>query len=172
MLGVGLVLSALAIPLLAHAAMDRRVLRAAFRFQQGLPLTGPSQELLQKKLYDCGPAALAEALRLRGVVVSSEEIERLAGTTVRGTSMLGLQRAAAAVGVRADGMMLGFDDLHRVPLPVLVFVRGRHFVLVTAVDGYVVSVHDPAIGRVQFGRAQFLRDWHGEALVLQGGSTL
>jgi hypothetical protein len=160
-----LVLTAVAIPVVARVVADGRVLTAAFRFREGITPAEVPGPPLQRKRYDCGPAALAELLRLRGVEARSEDLEHLAGTTPSGTTMLGLQEAAAAMGVKSQGMILGFDDLRRVPLPVLVFVKGRHFVLVTDVGAASVSLHDPALGRIKVGRAQFLRDWHGESLV-------
>jgi ABC-type bacteriocin/lantibiotic exporter with double-glycine peptidase domain len=169
-LSAGLILSAVAIPVVARTMADPRVLRAAFQWHAGLKLIEPTDSPLQTKRYDCGPAALAELLRRRGIAVTSERLEELAGTTPSGTTMLGLQRAAAAVGAESQGMILRFDDLQRVPLPLLVFVRGRHFVLVTAADTAAVHLLDPAIGRVQVGRAQFLREWHGESLVFQTGA--
>ena len=163
-----LVLPLLAAPLLLRGALDERVLRAVWRVKVGLPLVPRQDERLQTSLYDCGPAVLAEALRQRGRLVPSRDIEALAGTTVRGTTMLGLQRAATALGVSTAGMMLSFDDLRRASLPAIVFVRGNHFVLVTAADRGHVTVLDPAVGRLQVGRAQFLREWRGETLVFDG----
>jgi hypothetical protein len=164
--------AALLVPLIAlpfglRAAIDEGLLRAVWRLKEGLPIVQASEQPLQRKLYDCGPAVLAEALRQRGVAANSEVIEGLAATTVRGTTMLGLQRAALALGAPADGLMLGFDDLRRTPLPAIAFVRRNHFVLVTAIDGDAVALLDPSIGHMRLGRSQFLRQWQGETLVFR-----
>jgi ABC-type bacteriocin/lantibiotic exporter with double-glycine peptidase domain len=164
-LALTLLASLLAGPVLTSAIVDDRVLRLASGVTERLPLRPKVQAPLQKKLYDCGPAVLAEALRRRGIAVRSEDIEALAGTTPRGTTMLGLQEAAAALGVRTEGVRLTFQDLRRTPLPAIVFVRDRHFVLVTSTSEDAVTVLDPAAGQIVVGRSQFLREWRGEALV-------
>ena len=147
------------------AALDDRLLGLTRGMKKRLPVPPQMQAPLQTKLYDCGPAVLAEALRRRGVEVRSDAIERLAGTTPRGTTMLGLQQAAAALGVRTQGMLLTFRDLRRASLPAIAFIRDRHFVLVISADPDAVTLLDPAVGQVVVGRAQFVREWRGEVLV-------
>ena len=75
----------------------------------------------QQTTQTCGPAALAAVCRHFGMAATEGEVARLAGTTAAGTSMLGLQTAARAKGLAAEGLRVTPGGLSRTPMPCILF---------------------------------------------------
>ena len=106
----------------------------------------------QARLYqqptnnDCGPRALFLALQALGIRPSRETLTQRAGTSAEGTRLLGLQRAAEAVGVSATGVQLNRAALLRLDSPAVAWWDGDHFVAVLAVNPRV-TIHDPRESR-------------------------
>jgi tetratricopeptide (TPR) repeat protein len=117
-------------------------------------------------LPDCGPAALAIVCAELGVPADTEELAELAGTDATGTSLYGLQQAAAAQGLRAAGLQVDLAYLYQVEKPVLVWVGRNHYVVVTAVRPERVEFTDPDRGRLQMTVADFSKIWDGYILTV------
>ena len=147
-----------------------RPLRAARRTSlavQGAVYEGRAGVVLQRTLFDCGPAALANLLEIRGAPVPPlDSLARLAGTTATGTTLGGLARAATQLGlpvrlVRRDpARFTGTDGL-----PMVAWVDRSHFVVVSDTSSGMLTIVDPQIGRYRTSRGAFRRRWSGEALV-------
>jgi hypothetical protein len=122
---------------------------------------------LQSSLNDCGPVALADFLRLAGLAVPSEDsLERLAATDQNGTTLANLETAAGAAGLRVFAVQWSPAELALLPLPSLVWVDRRHFVVVARRAGAdSVEIHDPAAGRYLMAADRFARSWSGDALI-------
>jgi len=132
----------------------------------------PSVFQTQKTAQTCGPAALAAVCRHFGMAATEEEVARLAGTTARGTSMRGLQSAARAKGLAAEGVQVSPEALARTPLPCLLFFHPGHFAVLTGVQGGQYYLADPSLGQRRMTREQLASLWHGETLLvgpMQGG---
>jgi predicted double-glycine peptidase len=146
-----------------------RTVQLAMLRREGAQYLGRYGVVLQRTLFDCGPAALANLLRVEGRAVPSlDSLSALARMTARGTTLGGLQSAAVALGVRAEARRLDpAAALTAVELPMLLWIRRDHFVLVTerAPDG-MVTIVDPEVGRYRLSMRAFRRVWSGEALVL------
>ncbi len=126
----------------------------------------------QQTAQTCGPAALAAVCRHFGIAATEDEIARLAETDAQGTSMLGLQAAARAKGLAAEGIRVTPGGLSRTPLPCLLFFHPGHFAVLTGVRGGLFYLADPSLGQRTVTREQLVSLWHGEALLvgpLSGG---
>lgn len=126
----------------------------------------------QVGLNDCGPAALANALRLGGYADPSlATLTRLAGTAAQGTSLLQLRAAAQALGVRSfalagrDARLAGPGAGIRWPLPLITWVDSSHFVVVERVTRQDVWIVDPAVGRYTLPHAA-VRGWWSNAVLV------
>lgn len=53
----------------------------------------------QQKWFNCGPAALGNALECLNIKVSQDELDRLCGSTLQGTNEKGLIRAITKLGL-------------------------------------------------------------------------
>jgi hypothetical protein len=135
--------------------------------RQGARFVARGRARLQPSLDDCGPTALADFLELSGLPVPSpDSLRRLSGTRRNGTTLGDLATAASNAGLRASQVRWDPAELSELPLPSLVWVEKRHFVVVarrSRADS--VEVLDPAAGRYRMASDRFVRLWSGEALI-------
>jgi predicted double-glycine peptidase len=163
--------TALAVIVLASASRDPlQSLRAVTRWSlelRGARFITSGRARLQSSLDDCGPTALADFLELSGLPVPSRDsLRRLAATKPSGTTLGDLGTAAGAAGLRVFPVRWDPAELALLPLPSLVWVERRHFVVVarrSRADS--VEVLDPAAGRYRMATDRFAQLWSGEALV-------
>ena len=122
---------------------------------------------LQSSLNDCGPTALADFLELTGLAVPTQDsLRRLTATDAHGSTLDNLEAAATASGLRVFSVRWDPTEIAELPLPSLVWVDRRHFVVVARRSSFdSVEVHDPAAGRYRMATDRFARVWSGEALV-------
>jgi ATP-binding cassette subfamily B protein len=112
---------------------------------------------------DCGAACLAMVCRHHGRAVSLAHLRRLVHTSLDGTSLKALCRAAEELGLAARAVKSSAERLDRLPLPAIVHWEGNHWVVLYAVDRRWVRVADPAGGRRRLSREEFERNWSGYA---------
>ncbi len=114
----------------------------------------------------CGPDALAIICKQLGEATTPEELARLASTDRTGTSLAGLAKAAKAKGLAAEGLQVNYEYLRKMPKPVLAWVGGNHYVVVTAASRDAVELNDPAKGRYALAVGPFERIWDGYVLAV------
>lgn len=124
---------------------------------------GPSNDVPKA---DCGPEALYQACKLAGIQSTLQDLRELAGTGEKGTTMLGLAKAARAKGWDAQGLKVNYAYLQEMPMPVIAWMNGDHFLLVTKAEGAVVDLFDPGKGDRKISRQEFSRMWSGYVLAL------
>jgi hypothetical protein len=102
---------------------------------------------------DCGPRALALVCRQLGIVADLAQIRKDAGTTAKGTSLAGLERAAKKLGLSARGVQVDRAGLLTITPPAIAWMDGNHFVAVRNVQTAplsseaTVTIHDPSVGK-------------------------
>lgn len=98
---------------------------------------------------DCGPRALLLVCQEMGVPADLAALRKTAGTGKDGTTLEGLTKAAASVGLKAEGVQVDRDALAQLSTPAVAWMNGNHFVAVLSVrrrliDGTpVATIHDP-----------------------------
>ncbi len=104
---------------------------------------------LQHDQSDCGVACLISIIKFYSGNNSFENIRELSGTSVAGTTMLGLRQAANSVGFDADGYKSSIEALkqHENPVILLTFNDGQaqHYVVCyeyNSQEGFLIG--DPA----------------------------
>ena len=127
---------------------------------------GTQGVVFQDRDNTCGPATLKMILSHHGVNITLRELEKKVRMSARGSSLSALKEAAESFGLNANGLMLKKEDLRVSPLPLVLFVRGEHFIVLDSVDVEgSLFVRDPMVGRMKI-TLQGLEDiWKGEALV-------
>jgi len=120
----------------------------------------------QERPENCGPAALAAVCRHYGLAAEEGQLAQLAGTTRRGTSMLGLKRAAEARGLVAEARQVSPAELRALPRPSILFFHQGHFAVLTGVQGRHYYVADPSLGQRVWTEATLRRRWRGEVLLV------
>jgi ATP-binding cassette, subfamily C, bacteriocin exporter len=128
----------------------------------------------QRDLSDCGPACLAAVCRYYNKYESVSRIRQLAKTDPNGTTVLGIVEAAQVLGFDAKGVRAESPEF--IPLPAIVHVivdeRISHYLVVMQATGNVVTVMDPAEGRMKrYSRNQFDNIWTGIVVLLAPGEN-
>lgn len=162
------ILSAVALARVSRTPLQPlRVLTRWSLESRGARFISQGRARLQSSLNDCGPTALADFLELSGLHVPPQDsLRRLASMTAEGTTLGALEAVALSEGLRVFSVRWDPTELGRLPLPSLVWVERRHFVVIASrsrTDS--VEVHDPAAGRYRMASARFARLWSGEALI-------
>lgn len=168
----GLLLAAPAAVLAATLVLSNlprvgRITARAELVDLGATFLGEEGVVLQESLNDCGPAALANALRVRGMATPSlDSLAVLAGTGPAGTRASGLIRAGAELGLPLTLDRVLPERAAQVPRPFIAWVNRNHFVTVTDLTpGGILTVLDPRVGRYSISETDFLSIWSGEALL-------
>ncbi len=112
---------------------------------------------------DCGAAALATVCRHYGRSVSLARIRQLVHTSIDGTSLAALCRAATELGLAARSVKASPRNLAQMPLPAIVHWEGNHWLVLYDVGPGHVRVADPALGLRRLRRAEFEAKWSGYA---------
>ena len=106
------------------------------------PATGPDNLLLL-----CGPQSLSRICELLKVDTNLSELKKLSGFAPdRGTTMLGLKKAATYKGLAPSGVRVPLVLLQRkkLPMPAIAYVGSNHFIVFEAIDKEGVKISDPA----------------------------
>lgn len=135
-----------------------------------------SDECLQTLLYHdttpapprplCGPKALKLICDELDVSAQVDEIAQLAGTDDTGTSMYGLAQAAQALGLEPQGLQVDLAYLQSMELPVIAWIGGNHYVVVTDITRNAVYMTEPDRGELVASREDFQRLWGGHVLAV------
>ena len=132
---------------------------------------GPGQ-VNQSTGWSCGAAALAWAMRLRGIPASERQMAELALTApLRGTKMRGMLRAAHRMGVQAEARRgATWEQLVAAPKPALagwkLSLTVGHVVVVIRVQAEQITVGDPLLGEVKYTRDEFLDRWDRDLVAM------
>ncbi len=152
---------------ISHLLIRPDLNKKIYAWWHGAQFTGTEGVILQDKFNNCGPAAMKMVLMQFGIKTSLADIERLAGTDARGTSMLGLKQMAESCGLRAEGWRFVWEDFRKIDLPAILFVNGDHYVTALEFIGKdTLILADPAIGKLKICQRNLKKIWKGETLVL------
>jgi len=124
--------------------------------------------------YSCGSAALAtllshyydanvteeiilkSVLEAKGIEKQASELENQEGNN--GLSFYDLSQYASTKGFKAVGIALGMEELKKLQIPVLVFVKIRkqeHFTVLKKMDERYAYLADPSFGNIRVSHAKF-----------------
>lgn len=124
--------------------------------------------------YSCGSAALAtllshyydanvteemilkSVLEVKGIDKQASELENQEGNS--GLSFYDLSQYASTQGFKAVGIALGMEELKKLQIPVIVFVKIRkqeHFTVLKKMDERYAYLADPSFGNIRVSHAKF-----------------
>ena len=127
------------------------------------------QTVLQHSEEDCGAACLATVAKHHGRTFAVSRVREAVGTGARGTSLLGLNRGAEALGfntrqVKATPQLL--NQLHQAPLPAIVHWKGNHWVVLHGQKGKKYVVADPGVGIRYLTHRELVEGWGNGIMLL------
>ncbi|MGX7012044.1 peptide cleavage/export ABC transporter [Lactococcus cremoris] len=123
---------------------------------------------------DCGCAALSMILKSYGTEKSLASLRLLAGTTIEGTSALGIKKAGEGLDfavqvLRADASLF---EMKEVPYPFIAHVikdqKYPHYYVITGANKNSVFIADPdpTVKMTKLSKEVFLSEWTGISLFL------
>lgn len=113
--------------------------------------------------YSCGAASLATLLNeFYGQDLTEEELLEAMDKGDMRASFDDMQRALPSFGFRAIGYAANYDQLVKLKIPVIVYMKHRkndHFSVLRGIDESTVWLADSSLGNRTYSRTQFLRMW-------------
>lgn len=161
--GFGAAAVALVSPALRSAPAEHGVRHIVARWN-GATFVEVGDGVFQRRGNDCGPAALAHALRLLGVPAPYPDTSSTIELGRRGCRFGDLHRECGRYGVAAEFRRTDVLGLERTRPPAVLFLSRGHFVVFEGSEGGVIRVHDPSIGRIEYRADSFHRRWRGELM--------
>ena len=114
----------------------------------------------QLDTMDCGPSCIRMVARYYGKHFSLQSLREKSHLNKEGVSLLGISRAAEAIGLQTMGVSLNWERLKtEAPLPVIVHWKQNHFIVVYKIRKERVFVADPAFGQTVYTKEEFLKGW-------------
>lgn len=117
--------------------------------------------------YSCGAASLATLLNeYYGQHLTEEQLLKAMDKGDGRASFADMSRALMQFGFKAQGFAATYEQLARLRMPVIVYVRHRrddHFSVLRGIDGDTVWLADPSLGNRTYSRSQFLDMWQTRA---------
>ncbi len=133
----------------------------------------PTTFVQQQGESDCGVACLLSVIRFHGGDTSLERLRELSGTSIQGTSLLGLQQAANTVGL--DAAAFEVEDLEvfkqEATFPCILHVvideKLEHYVIAhKPPKGDIFSIFDPANDFETWNKEKLLSVWKSRAVLI------
>ncbi len=129
--------------------------------------------LQQQEQTDCGVACLLAVLRSYGGNALLSQLREWSGTTITGTTMLGLYQAAQKVGMQAEGFTAEIEHLKKLDTPAILHVikdkKLSHFVVCYGYDEakQTFLISDPALATViELPVVELEESWQSKSLLL------
>ena len=124
----------------------------------------------QQDQTDCGVACLLSIIQFYGGDDTIENLRQLSGTTITGTTLLGLYQAALKTDFNAEGCQADIDALIRHPSPVILHLtisnQLKHYVVcfgTIKINGEIrFIIGDPATGIVYLSANELSEKWQSK----------
>ena len=123
----------------------------------------------QPREEDCGIACIAMVVRHYGQKLPLSRVRELVGTGQLGSSLLGLQQGAEALGFQArSGQATDdiFNRIHRLPLPAIIHWGREHWVVFYGKEQNKYVIADPGVGIRYLSADEIKRNWGDGAMLL------
>jgi len=126
--------------------------------------------------FACGLACLSMIVKYYGGYVRQEDLRNISGTSLAGTSLLGLYQAAEKLHFTSEAYEADADSLKTIQSPVILHIiknqRLEHYVVYFGFENNKFIIGDPAESAVSYWTEKELIDcWKSKALLLLTPAT-
>ncbi|MEX1828482.1 peptidase domain-containing ABC transporter [Luteibacter sp. CQ10] len=123
--------------------------------------------VLQTEATECGLACLAMISKYHGHDIELPQLRRLYGTSLRGSTLMGMVQIAAALTFDARPMRAELDYLPTLSEPCILHWDMNHFVVLNRCARGKADIFDPARGRVRMSFDEMSRHFTGIVLEIK-----
>lgn len=120
----------------------------------------------QQSSSDCGATCIAMISRYWQKKISINYLRELIGTGRSGASLKNLATAAENIGYHARPVRASLSRIIEQKNPWIAHWQGEHYVVVYRVKNNEFLIADPALGKFELSRQEFVTCWTGFALLL------
>ncbi|MEA2169063.1 MAG: ATP-binding cassette, subfamily bacterial, partial [Solirubrobacteraceae bacterium] len=119
----------------------------------------------QVDAMDCGAACVATLCRHFGHDVSLPAVRAAVGTQLDGTSLRGIMRGGAEIGIEFRAIKSSPERLAALPKPLILHWGGNHWVVLHELRNGRARIADPALGLRTVSADQVAAEWSGYAAI-------
>jgi ABC-type bacteriocin/lantibiotic exporter with double-glycine peptidase domain len=120
--------------------------------------------------YYCGLACLTSIVKYHGGETTQEKLRDASGTTLQGTSLLGLYQSAQKLGFEVTGYEADIENLKKIEVPVILHILKdgnlEHYVVCYGYEDGKFILGDPAWGINEYREEELEAVWKSKALLL------
>lgn len=120
--------------------------------------------ILQSEAPECGIACLAMVASFHGYLTDLSAMRVRLSPSLKGVTLKNLAQIAEGMGLTARGVQAPLEALGKLTLPAVLHWDMNHFVVLVAVKGRRITVHDPARGRRTMPLEEASRHYTGVAM--------
>jgi ABC-type bacteriocin/lantibiotic exporter with double-glycine peptidase domain len=122
----------------------------------------------QQSNNDCGAAALKMIFEHFEIAMDYRLLLHRLQNGSADTTMLDIKTLAESAGLICDGWRLSARDLFRIPIPAVLLVHRKHFVVLAGIHGdRGALILDPVRGRLRISMRRLVSVWQGETLIFR-----
>ncbi|MBL7965617.1 MAG: peptidase domain-containing ABC transporter [Prolixibacteraceae bacterium] len=123
----------------------------------------------QYSKFYCGLACLTSIVKYYGGEAHQEKLRDSSGTTLNGTSLLGLYQSAQKLGFEVKGYEADLENLKTIDIPIILHILKEnsleHFVVCYGYSNSKFIIGDPAWGIVEYRDEELEAVWKSKALL-------
>jgi ATP-binding cassette subfamily B protein len=124
----------------------------------------------QYSQYYCGLACLTSIVKYHGGETTQERLRDTSGTTLQGTSLLGLYQSAQKLGFETKGYEADIENLKKIDTPVILHILKEgnleHYVVCYSYQNGKFTVGDPGWGIIEYRENELEAVWKSKTLLL------